>query len=67
MTMSIELTADEADALITVLTESYDEYSNAVEEYSDDSKNDWSMEIEDCKCRQDAINKLLKGLENAVS
>lgn len=67
MTISIELTADETDALITVLTESYDEYSNAVEEYSDDSENDWSMEIADCKCRQDAISKLLKELKNAVS
>ena len=67
MSISIELTADETDALVTVRMESYDEYSNAIEEYSDDSENDWSMEIEDCKCRQDAIDKLLKELKNAVS
>ena len=63
MTLNIELTDAEVEDLITVLTESWDEYANAIEEYSDDSENDWSMEIADCKYRQDAIDKLLGALK----
>lgn len=63
MTLNIELTGAEVEDLITVLTESRDEYSNVIEEYSSDAENDWSIEIEDCYCRRAVINKLLGALK----
>ena len=63
MTLNIELTDAEVEDLITVLTESWDEYAKAIEEYSDDSKGDWSTEIADCEYHQDVIDKLLGALK----